>query len=409
VLLGRLYFLILLLYHSKISLVSTLLKAYKYRIYPTSEQSILLAKSFGCVRWFYNYALNLTSETYKTTGKGLSRHEIINKLPSLKKEHEWLTEPPSQCLQQVALDLSSAFLNFFEKRGKYPNFKRKGQKQSIRFPQGIKLNGNYLTLPKLGNVYCKVSRLPSGKLKSVTVSVIPSGEYYAACLYDDGQDIPVSYKEGKAVGLDMGITHYAITSDGTKHGNPKYYRKYETRLANRQKTFSRKHKGSSNRNKARLKVAKIHNKITRCREDFLHKLSRKLVDENQVIVVENLAVRNMLRNHKLAKSISDAGWGQFCTLLKYKAEWFGKTYIEVDRFFPSSKTCSNCLHQVDNLSLDIRSWQCPKCQMLHDRDINAAINIRNEGLRLLAGGHLATASGQRVRPSKGTAFRGNVG
>lgn len=363
----------------------------------------------GCARWFYNYALNLTSETYKTTGKGLSRNEIINLLPSLKKEHEWLTEPPSQCLQQVALDLSSAFLNFFEKRGLYPNFKKKGQKQSIRFPQGIKLDGGYLTLPKLGKVYCKVSRKPVGKLKSVTVSLTSSGEYYAACLYDDGKDIPVSSSEGKAVGVDMGITHYAITSDGTKHGNPKYYRKYETRLANSQKLLSRKQKGSNNRNKARIKVAIVHTKITRCREDFLHKLSRKLVDENQVIVVENLAVKNMVRNHKLAKSISDAGWGQFCTMLKYKAEWKGKTYIEVDRFFPSSKTCSNCLHQVDNLSLDIRSWQCPRCQTLHDRDVNAAINIRDEGLRILAGGHLATASGQRVRPSKGTAFRGNVG
>jgi putative transposase len=385
------------------------LKAYKYRIYPTSEQSILLAKSFGSVRWFYNYALNLTSETYKATGKGLSRNDIINLLPSLKKEYEWLTEPPSQCLQQVALDLSSAFLNFFEKRAKYPNFKKKGQKQSIRFPQGIKLDGSDLNLPKLGKVYCKVSRLPSGKLKSVTVSLTSSGEYYAACLYDDGKGVPASSTDGKSLGIDMGITHYAITSDGTKHGNPKYYRKYETRLAKKQKLLSRKQKGSNNRNKARIKVAKVHNKITRCREDFLHKLSRKLVDKNQVIVVENLAVKNMVKNHKLAKSISDAGWGQLCTMLKYKAEWEGKTYIEVDRFFPSSKTCSNCLHQVDNLGLDIRSWQCPKCQILHDRDINAAMNIRDEGLRLLAGGHLATASGQRVRPSKGTAFRGNVG
>ncbi|MBG1260904.1 RNA-guided endonuclease TnpB family protein [Nostoc commune] len=399
-----------------------MLKAYKYRIYPTSEQSILLAKSFGCVRWFYNFALNLTSEAYKDTGKGLSRNDIINLLPSLKKEHEWLTEPPSQCLQQVALDLSGAFLNFFEKRAKYPNFKKKGQKQSIRFPQGIKLDGDYLVLPKLGKIYCKVSRLPEGKIKSVTVSLIPSGEYYAACLYDDGKGKPASSSEGKAIGIDMGINHYAITSDGTKHGNPKYYRKYEIRLAKKQKLLSRKLQGSNNRNKARIKVARVHAKTTRCREDFLHKLSRKLVDENQVIVVENLAVKNMVsqpglvvptkrdwrtrrvRNHKLAKSISDAGWGQFCTMLKYKAEWSGKIYVEVDRFFPSSKTCSNCLHKSDNLSLDIRSWQCPNCKTTHDRDINAAMNIRDEGLRLLAGGHLATASGERVRPSKGTAF-----
>lgn len=187
-----------------------MLKAYKYRIYPTGEQSILLAKSMGCVRWFYNFALNLTSETYKAAGKGLSRNDIINLLPSLKKEHEWLSEPPSQCLQQVAL-------NFFEKRTKYPNFKKKGQKQSIRFPQGIKLDGDELTLPKLGKVYCKISRLPEGKLKSVTVSMTPSGEYYAACLYDDGKNQPVSSSEGKAIGVDLGINHYAITSDGTQY------------------------------------------------------------------------------------------------------------------------------------------------------------------------------------------------
>ncbi|MEG3937425.1 MULTISPECIES: RNA-guided endonuclease InsQ/TnpB family protein [unclassified Microcoleus] len=381
-----------------------MLKAHKYRIYPTNQQSILLAKSFGSVRWFYNYALSLTSETYKATGKGLSRNDTINLLPSLKKEYQWLTEPPSQCLQQVALDLSSAFLNFFEKRAKYPNFKKKGQKQSIRFPQGIKLDGQFLTLPKLGKVYCKISRLPGGKLKSVTVSLTVSGEYYASCLYDDGKALPATLSQGKAIGVDLGINHYAITSDGTKHDNPKYYRKYEVKLSQKQKQLSRKQKGSKNRYKARIKVAKVHEKITRCREDFLHKLSRKLVDENQVIVVENLAVKNMVRNPKLAKSISDAGWGKLCTMLKYKSEWSGKLYIEVNRFFPSSKICSNCLHQIERLSLDIRSWQCPQCQTIHDRDINAAINIRDEGLRLLAGGHLATASGEKVRPSKGTAF-----
>jgi putative transposase len=381
-----------------------MLKAFKYRIYPTSEQSVLLAKSFGCARWFYNYALNLTSETYKQTGKGLSRNEIIKLLPNLKKEYEWLTEAPSQVLQQAALNLSSAFLNFFEGRAKYPNFKKKQSRQSIRFPQSCKLKDDVLVLPKIGAVHCKVSRQPEGSLKSVTVSVNPSGEYFASCLYDDGKELPQKSSEGKAIGIDLGLTHFAITSDGTKHGNPKFYRKHEKRLARRQKQLSRKQKGSNNRNKARVKVAKVHAKIVRCREDFLHKLSRKLVDENQVIVVENLAVRNMVKNPKLAKSISNAGWGQFCTMLKYKAEWDGKTYIEVDRFFPSSKTCSNCLNRVDSLSLDIRSWQCPKCGENHDRDINAAMNIRDEGLRILAVGHTATASGGRVRPSKGTAF-----
>lgn len=381
-----------------------MLKAYKYRIYPTDEQKVLLAKTFGCCRWFYNFALNLTIETYKATGKGLSRNEIINKLPELKKENEWLAEVPSQALQQVALDLSSAFLNFFEKRAKFPKFKKKGNKQSVRFPQGIKLDGDYLTLPKLKKVYCKVSRLPEGNLKSVTVSMTPSGKYFASCLYDDGINLPEQSSEGKAIGIDLGIKDFAITSDGGKYGNPNHHRKYEHKLAKKQKQLAKKQKGSNNRHKTRKAVAKVPEKITRCREDFLHKLSRKLVDENQVICVENLAVKNMVRNHKLAKSISDCGWGQFCTMLKYKAEWEGKYYIEVDRFFPSSKTCNNCLHQVDSLSLDIRSWQCPNCGTIHDRDINAAKNIRDEGLRLLAVGHIATASGERVRPSNGTAF-----
>ncbi|NER96912.1 MAG: IS200/IS605 family element transposase accessory protein TnpB [Symploca sp. SIO1B1] len=381
-----------------------MLKAYRYRIYPNPEQSLLLTKSFGSVRWFYNYGLELTSNTYQETGKGLSRNDIIKLLPQLKKEYEWLKEPPSQILQQAALDLSSAFLNFFEGRARYPRFKNKHTKQSIRFPQGCHLTGSYLSLPKLKKVYCRVSRVPIGTLKSVTVSLTVTGEYYAACLYDDGQEKLNPSSEGKAIGIDVGLAHFAITSDGSKHGNPQYYRQYEKKLSIHQKRLSRKQKGSSNRNKAKIVIAKVHNKISRCRADFLHKLSRKLVDENQVIVVENLAIKGMVRNHKLAKSISDAGWGMFCTMLKYKAEWEGKTYLEIDRFFPSSKTCHVCLNQVSNLPLNIREWTCGKCKTHHDRDTNAAINIREEGLRILAGGHLATASGERVRPSKGTAF-----
>jgi putative transposase len=381
-----------------------MLKAYKYRIYPDEQQKVLLAKSFGCCRWFYNYALNKTNEVYKETGKGLSQNTMIKLLPSLKKEMEWLTEPPSQALQQVALDLSTAFLNFFEGRAKFPRFKKKSNRQSMRLPQGCKLLDTTIKLPKIGEVYCQVSKQPEGQLKSVTVSQTPSGQYFVSCLFDDEKDLPEPSPEGKAIGIDMGINHYAITSDATKHGNPKYYRKYEKKLAKAQKRLSNKTKGSNNRYKARVKVAKVTEKISRCREDFLHKLSRKLVDENQVIVVENLAVKNMVKNHHLAKSISDAGWGMFCTMLKYKAEWEGKTYIEVDRFFPSSKTCNACLHQVDKLPLDIRSWQCRSCQTLHDRDINASKNIRDEGLRILGVGRIPIASGERVRPSKGTAF-----
>ena len=381
-----------------------MLKAVKYRIYPDVNQKFLLNKSFGSCRWFFNYALNRTNETYKQTGKGLSRNTIINLLPSLKKEFEWLTQPPSQALQQVALDLSSAFLNFFEGRAKFPRFKKKGNRQSMRLPQGCKLLEDTIQLPKVGEVYCKISKRLEGELKSVTVSKTPSGRYYVSCLFDDGKDLPEKSSEGKAVGIDCGLTHLAITSDGAKHGNPKYYRQYEEKLAKQQKRLSKKIKGSNNRYKARIKVAKVQEKIARCREDFLHKLSRKLVDENQVIVVENLAVKNMVKNHMLAKSISDAGWGMFYTMLKYKCEWEGKTYIEVDRFFPSSKTCNNCLHQVDKLPLDVREWECPSCHRIHDRDINASRNIRDEGLRIIGVGRIPKASGERVRPSKGTAF-----
>ena len=382
-----------------------MLKAYKYRIYPTNEQKALLAKSFGSARWFYNHALSLTSQTYKKTGKGLSRNEIIKLLPGLKKEYEWLSEPPSQVLQQVALDLSSAFLNFFTGRARYPRFKSKHRKQSIRFPQQCQLWKDYLKLPKLNKLYCRVSRNPEGSLKSVTVSMTVTGQYYASCLFEDGKETPLPNSNGRAIGIDVGLTHFAATSEGSKHENPNYYRKYEKKLTKEQKKLSNKQKGSSNRNKARIQVAKVYEKIARCREDFLHKLSRKLVDENQVIVVENLAVKNMVRNHNLAKSILDAGWGMFCTMLKYKAEWEEKTYIEVDRFFPSSKICHVCLNQVGSLPLNIREWTCESCQTKHDRDVNASTNIRDEGLRIIsAGGHLATASGERVRPSKGTAF-----
>lgn len=274
----------------------------------------------------------------------------------------------------------------------------------MRLPQGCKLLEDTIKLPKIGFVYCKVSKRLEGKLKSVTVSQTPSGKYYVSCLYDDGLDLPEKSTEGKAIGLDCGLSDYVITSDSSKYGNPKHYRKYEKKLAKYQKRLSKKSKGSNNRYKTRVKVAKVSEKITRCREDFLHKLSRKIVDNNQVICVENLAVRNMVKNHKLAKSISDASWGMFLTMLKYKAEWEGKTYIEVDRFYPSSKTCNHCLNVVDSLPLDVRQWECSSCHTIHDRDINASRNIRDEGLRILGVGRIPIASGDRVRPSKGTAF-----
>ena len=373
-------------------------KAYKFRIYPTNEQQIALAKAFGCCRWFWNYSLNLCQETYLTTGKGLSRGAIQGLLPSLKKEYSWLTDAYSQCLQYVALNLSTAYKNFFEKRTGFPRFKSKHGKQSISYPSNVKLDGDYLKLPgKVGLIYCKQDRKFDGQSKTVTVSLNPDGKYYASVLVDDGRELAQLSTEGKAIGIDLGLAHFCITSNGSKFDNPRHTTKYARNLKKKQQSLARKQKSSKNRYKAKSKVSKVHSKIRRVREDFLHKLSRKIVNENQVIAVENLNVKGMVRNHNLAKAISDCGWGQFCTMLKYKSEWSGKTYIEVDRFFASSKTCSVCLNRVDSLSLDIRDWTCSQCNTHHDRDVNAAINIRNEALRILDLGTRSTANGGNVR------------
>jgi putative transposase len=373
-----------LCYHKGKFMITAMYKAYKFRIYPNTEQEIALAKSFGCCRWFWNYSLNLCQETYQSTGKGLTRGYIQGLLPSLKKEYEWLTDAYSQCLQVVALNLSQAYQNFFEKRAKLPRFKSKHGRQSISYPANVKFEEDYLKLPKIGLVYCVRHREFEGTIKTVTISKNPDGKYYASILVDDGKESPHPSSDGKAIGVDLGLTHFAITSNGSKYDNPKHFAKHQRNLKRKQQKLSRKKKGSINRQKAKHKVAKVHSKISRCREDFLHKLSRKIVNENQVIAVENLNVKGMVRNHNLAKAISDCGWGMFCTMLKYKAEWEGKTYIEVDRFFPSSKTCNVCLNQVGSLPLDVRTWTCEHCKTIHDRDINAAINIRDEALRILS-------------------------
>ncbi|MEG3905293.1 RNA-guided endonuclease TnpB family protein [Microcoleus sp. B4-C5] len=374
-------------------------QAYKYRIYPTSEQETLLAKSFGCARWFWNYALNLCQETYKNTGKGLSRAYIQGLLPPLKKEYEWLKEPYSQCLQVVALNLSTAYKNFFDKRAMLPKFKSKHGRQSIGYPQNVKFDGDYINLPKIGLVFCRRHRDFEGDIKTVTVSRNPDGKHFISVLIDDGKEKPESVPADKAIGIDVGLTHFAITSDGSKFGNPKHFVKRQRNLKRKQQKLYRKKKGSQNRKKARLVVAKVHSKIARCREDFLHKLSRKIVDENQVIAVENLNIKGMVKNYNLAKAISDVGWGMFCTMLKYKSESEGKQYVEIDRWFPSSKTCHVCLNRVDNLTLDVRAWSCQRCGTHHDRDVNAAINIRNEALRILALGTSASACGEDVSRS----------
>ena len=262
----------------------------------------------------------------------------------------------------------------------------------------MKIEGDYIKLPgKVGKIYCKQNRKFAGRIKTTTVSLNTDGKYFVSILVDDGKNVPPISIEGKAIGIDLGLTHFAITSDGSKFDNPRYTKKHARNLKNKQQSLSRKVKGSNRRQKSHKIVAKVYSKIKRVREDFLHKLSRKIVNENQVIVVENLAIKNLVRNHNLSSSISDCGWGMFCTMLKYKAEWSGKKYLEVDRFFPSSKTCHVCLNKVNNLPLDLRNWTCKKCNTSHDRDVNASINIRNEGLRILSLGTSDTANGGNVR------------
>jgi putative transposase len=377
-------------------------QATKVRIYPTPAQQVKLAQAFGCARWFWNNSLAKTQEVYKATGKGLGQFALNARLPVLKTEFEWLTATHSQVLQSVSLNLSRSFVNFFERRARYPKFKSKHSRQTIQYPQGVKVvDGCKLYLPKLGHVKAVIHRELVGVMKTVTVSRDVSGQYYASILLDDGIEQPSVSHDGKFIGIDVGLESFAVTSDGSKFDSKRFFRKSERNLKRKQQSLSRKTKGSNRRNKARLQVAKVHAKVASQRKDYLHKLSRRIVDENQVIAVEDLNVKGMMANRCLAKSIGDAGWGMFTEMLKYKAARVGKGYIEVNRFFPSSKTCSCCMHAQQSMPLQARAWTCDSCGTKHDRDVNAAINIRNEAQRMLAAGLVATASRSNVSPKRG--------
>jgi putative transposase len=381
-----------------------MITAIKIRIYPDTQQVEKLAKAFGCARWFWNNSLAETQKVYQESGKGLGQYALNARLPKLKTEFDWLGETHSQVLQSVSLNMSRAFVNFFERRAAYPTFKSKHGKQSIQYPQGVKIvEGRKLFLPKIGHVKAVVHREIVGAIKTVTISKTPTGKYFAAILTENGLDNPAISFEGKILGIDVGLTHLAITSDGSKFDNPKHIAKAQNNLKRKQQKLAHKVKGSNTRNKARLLVAKAHERVANARKDYLHKLSHKLVNDSQVQVIatEDLHVKGMMANHCLAKSIGDAGWGAFTTMLKYKAEQAGKGYIEVNRFFPSSKACSNCLHVQASLPLNIRSWRCDKCGTSHDRDICAAKNIRNEAQRMIAAGIAGTASRGTVSQVRG--------
>jgi putative transposase len=378
-----------------------MLNATRIRLYPADDQQQKLAVQFGCARWTWNNALAEVQRLYRETGKGLSYAGMTLRLPKLKQELPWLEDADSQALQQSLRNLARSFQNFFEKRAKYPRFKSKHGRQSIQYPQRVKIEGSRIYLPKVGWVECVVHREIIGTFKTVTVSRNACGQFHAAILIDNGDQLPAVSTDGKAIGIDVGLTHLAVTSDGSKFDNHRHLRKAEKNLKRKQRKMSRKKKGSNSRNKARNLVARAHERVACARSDHLHKLSRRLVNENQVIVVEDLHVRGIMANHSLAKATADAGWGMFTGFLEYKAARAGKAFLKCDRWYPSSKTCSACGLICDKMPLDVRAWTCAHCGTHHDRDINAAKNIRDEGLRILAAGNAAAASGGNVRHGRG--------
>ncbi len=377
-------------------------RAYQYRLYPTDQQARTLAQTFGCVRFIYNFGLATRSTAYKEQGKKLYYNDLSALLPALKEQFPWLKDVSSVPVQQSLRHLDTAFKNFFEGHAKYPTFKKKQNAQSATYAaSAFSWDGSELMLAKMKEPLNIVwSRpLPKGcKPSTVTVSKDCAGRYFVSLLVEE--EIKPLEVTPKMIGLDLGLKAMVITSNGETYGNPKFFAQDEKRLARVQRRHAKKKKGSKNKKKARVKVARIHARIADRRRDYQHKLSTRIVHENQVICVESLAVKNMVKNHCLAKSISDVGWGEFVRQLEYKAAWSGRTLVTIDRWYPSSKRCFDCGHVLETLDLSVREWTCPECHVLHDRDRNAANNILAEGLSV-------NACGERVRPARAKAQTGN--
>lgn len=366
-----------------------MLKVYKYRLYPNKQQIEQIQKTFGCCRFVYNQMLVYRKEMYETKKESMNKTSCNNYCNQvLKKEYEWLKEVDKFALTNAIYNMDSAYQKFFKEHTGYPKFKSKRNNKksySTNFTNNnieVSFENSRIKLPKLKWIIAKFHREFTGKIKSTTISQVPSGKYFASILVET-EHIPME-STGCMIGIDLGVKDLLITSDGEKFDNIRTIKKYEDKLAKEQRKLSHKVKGSKNWNKQRIKVARIHERIHNIRIDNLHKISHKLVSENQVIVSEDLSVSNMMKNRNIAKAISDCGWYELTRQLAYKAEWNNRQYIKIDRYFASSQICNCCGYINKNTKdLSVREWTCPQCRIVHDRDINAAINILNEGLRLL--------------------------
>jgi putative transposase len=378
-------------------------RAYKYRFYPTPAQAQTLARTFGCVRYVYNWGLRARTDAYYQRQERLYYEQLAVLLTALKRQEAtvFLQEVSSVPLQQALRHLESAFHNFFEGRTKYPTFKKKRSPQSATYAStAFTWNGTALTLAKMDtplDIHWSRPLPKDARPSSVTVTKDPAGRYFVSFLVEEEiAALPIS---PKTVGIDLGLHDVVTLSTGEKTGNERFFAKDEKPLARAQRAHARKQKGSKNRERARKKVARIHARIADRRRDFLHKLTTQLIRDNQVICVEALAVKNLLGNHTLAKAISDVGWGELIRQLQYKAFWYGRAVVAIDKFYPSSKRCHACGHILDSLTLDIRQWTCSECGAVHDRDTNAALNIQAAGLAVYA-------CGEVVRPGRAKARQG---
>jgi len=384
--------------------VKTIKYTYKFRLEPTQNQQVLLNKHFGSVRYVYNYFLNQRKTEYLGNKKSITYNQQAGHLTKLKVEKDWLKEINSQTLQYSLKCLDTAYQGFFNKRTHFPKFKSKRNKNSFTIPQFLSIKKDILYIPKFREgIEMIMKRKINGLVRRATISKTPTGKYFVSIL-TELQYEPVQ-KSNQSVGIDLGIKDFLVLSDGTKIKNHRFTKHYERTLALNQKHLSRKTKGSNRYEKQRLKVARIHEKITNSRMDLIHKTTNNLINEFDIIYLEDLNVKGMIKNHKLAKAISDVAWGTFIDILEYKAIWNDKQVIHIDRFFPSSKACSKCGWINNQLALKDRNWTC-KCGEKHDRDVNAAINILNEGYRKnISDGTSDYERGAKIRPiSVGTSI-----